>query len=288
MRLPPPAAWPDRPLLLRKSTAVHASEDACSVLGVPFPVETELFVGQAVLRLRGTPGSEDYFAGKARRTSFVVSGRFKRALPFAELYTGQEFEHALRLSGPTKLIVGGVLKAVRLLAPLLRVRLSERGSYLLSPLVQTAQAMHVGTAPLPLTPGVAVLEDTALLGGALGASSLTAAARRRHFSTVKNLAPLSFDPALYYSFDFYDDKLCLDSFMLDLLGRHDLVGVLAGQPIRLLSRVLGAAGGAPAFGWDVEVWHERLLAGAAGTASGAQQPPRKTELEMNRVSSRRS
>ena len=59
-------------------------------------------------------------------------------------------------------------------------------------------------------------------------------------------------------------------------GRHDLVGVLAGQPIRLLSRVLDAtgsssnsSGAAPAFGWDVEVWHERLLGGAAagqGTA----------------------
>ena len=41
-------------------------------LGVPFPVETELFEGHALLRTRSTPGCEEYFAGKARRTSFVV------------------------------------------------------------------------------------------------------------------------------------------------------------------------------------------------------------------------
>ena len=59
-------------------------------------------------------------------------------------------------------------------------------------------------------------------------------------------------------------------------GRHDLVGVLAGQPIRLLSRVFDAAGSsgsssgaAAAFGWDIEVWHERLL---AGTAAGKGPP----------------
>jgi len=297
--LPPPDTWPDRPLLLRKSAMVHgtSSSDAgfeakakaeaeaeavemdrarCQ-LGVPFAVETELFVGHAVLRLRSTPGCEEYFAGKARRTSFVVSGRFKRTLPFAQLYTGQEFERALKMSGATKLVIRGVLKAIRLLAPLLRVHLSERGSHLLSPLVQTAQAMLVSTTPLVLTPAVVVPESTALVGGALGGAAraeLTAAERRSHFSVAANLAGLSFDPAVYYSFDFYDNKLCLDTFSLDLLGRHDLVRVLAGQPIRLLSRVLDvdAPGAAPAFGWDVEVWHEQLLAGAVGRGTAHASP----------------
>ena len=146
--LPPPEAWPNRPLLLRRSAVAHGSgssdsidsSDACSELGVPFPVETELFVGHAVLRMRDTPGCEEYFAGKARRTSFVVSGRFKRPLSFGELYTGQEFERELRVSRATKLILRGVLRAIRLVAPLLRVRLSERGSHLLSPLVQVVHA----------------------------------------------------------------------------------------------------------------------------------------------------
>ena len=110
--LPLPEAWPNRPLLLRRSAVAHgsasgdgcsdsASGDGCSEpqprphsypqpqLGVPFPVETELFEGHALLRTRRTPGCEAYFAGKARRTSFVVSGRFKRPLSFAQLYTGQ-------------------------------------------------------------------------------------------------------------------------------------------------------------------------------------------------------
>ena len=60
------------------------------------------------------------------------------------------------MSRAAQLVLRGALKAVRLVAPLLRVRLSERGSYLLSPLVQTAQAMSISTAPLQLTPAVIV------------------------------------------------------------------------------------------------------------------------------------
>ena len=129
--LPLPEAWPNRPLLLRRSAVAHGSASgdgengtpqsslqsqpkqlrhhtaappqpqpqpqprphsyphSYPELGVPFPVETELFEGHALLRTRSTPGCEAYFAGKARRTSFVVSGRFKRPLSFAQLYTGQ-------------------------------------------------------------------------------------------------------------------------------------------------------------------------------------------------------
>lgn len=72
--LPPPEAWPNRPLLLRRSAVAHGSDsgDGCSELGVPFSVETELFEGHALLRTRSTPGCEEYFAGKARRTTSVV------------------------------------------------------------------------------------------------------------------------------------------------------------------------------------------------------------------------
>ena len=100
--LPLPEAWPNRPLLLRRSAVAHGcdSGDGCSELGVPFPVETELFEGHALLRTRSTPGCEEYFAGKARRTSFVVSGRFKRPLSFAQLYTGQVAPTLTALVGP--------------------------------------------------------------------------------------------------------------------------------------------------------------------------------------------
>ena len=68
------------------------------------------------------------------------------------------------------------------------------------------------------------LLDTAGGGGIsalAGAPPRDAAARRRHFAVAAHLARHAFDPALYYSFDFYDDKLCLDSFKIDtVLGRH--------------------------------------------------------------------
>jgi hypothetical protein len=69
------------------------------MLGVPFPIDNDLFKGQGMLRVRGsTPGADSYFqgshltggthAGKKMQSSFVVSGNFKRELSFAELYTG--------------------------------------------------------------------------------------------------------------------------------------------------------------------------------------------------------
>jgi hypothetical protein len=209
--LPPaPAAWPHRPLFVRKSVVAHGLTDAGEAplcIGDAFPIETDLFVGQAMLRLRSTPGTDAYFFGKARQTSFVVSGRFKRPLRFAQLYTGQEFAQPLRISSSTRLVVRAVLKAIRMLAPLLRVRLSDAGSYLLSPLVQTAQVMHVGTAPVALHRGLVVSEDTSLVGGALSGggagagagAGVTAAERRRFFSVRSNLVGLSFDPGLVYT-----------------------------------------------------------------------------------------
>ena len=85
--------------------------------------------------------------------------------------------------------------------------LSDAGSYLLSPLVQTVQVMHVGTAPVALHRGLVVSEDTSLVGGALSGggagagagAGVTAAERRRFFSVRSNLVGLSFDPGLVYT-----------------------------------------------------------------------------------------
>ena len=137
------SAAPPQPQL-QPQPRPHSYPHSYPELGVPFPVETELFEGHALLRTRSTPGCEEYFAGKARRTSFVVSGRFKRPLSFAQLYTGQEFEQPLHVSRATQLIVRGVLAAVRLVAPLLRVRLAEQGSHALSPLVQVVRGLGSG------------------------------------------------------------------------------------------------------------------------------------------------
>ena len=93
------AAAPPQPQL-QPQPRPHSYPHSYPELGVPFPVETELFEGHALLRTRSTPGCEEYFAGKARRTSFVVSGRFKRPLSFAQLYTGQVAPTLTALVGP--------------------------------------------------------------------------------------------------------------------------------------------------------------------------------------------
>jgi hypothetical protein len=107
--LPPLEAWPDYPLLLRLSPDVYAADptatlhdgatgealDPRAALAInnadsPIAFETELFNGEAVLRIADLPPNDsfpggrggsalagEYFAGKRRKMQVVVQGRFK-------------------------------------------------------------------------------------------------------------------------------------------------------------------------------------------------------------------
>ena len=59
-------------------------------IGIPFKIETDLFVGKMLLRVKGLPNSndpngDDYFKGRCRTYQHVIQGRFKEEISFSDL-----------------------------------------------------------------------------------------------------------------------------------------------------------------------------------------------------------
>ena len=81
----------------------------------------------------------------------VIQGRFRRTLPFAEVYTGQEFAHPV--ASKKEAYIRAALGVTRLASPLLEAHFERhdeaaaatgerRPTFLLSPLVPTVKRMH--------------------------------------------------------------------------------------------------------------------------------------------------
>jgi len=59
-------------------------------IGIPFEIETDLFVGKMLLRVKGLrnsndPNGDDYFKGRCRTYQHVIQGRFKEEISFSDL-----------------------------------------------------------------------------------------------------------------------------------------------------------------------------------------------------------
>jgi len=59
-------------------------------IGIPFDIDTDLFVGKMLLRVKGLPNSNDpngdeYFNGRCRTYQHVIQGRFKEEISFSDL-----------------------------------------------------------------------------------------------------------------------------------------------------------------------------------------------------------
>lgn len=137
------------------------------------------------------PESAPYFEGLKRRQSVVFTGRFKKAVPFADLLSGQEFCHSIRNPGP--MMSKALLSIILTLSPLLRCHIPPPDSkdtsvYFLSPMAQSVMAMHVGENPFAISADCAVDEDTRLLGGPL-AAGMDSKQRKKFFSSKKVAVP---------------------------------------------------------------------------------------------------
>ena len=71
-------------------TPLNFSNSAEYPIGIPFDIETDLFVGKMLLRVKGLPNSNDpngdeYFKGRCRTYQHVIQGRFKEEISFSDL-----------------------------------------------------------------------------------------------------------------------------------------------------------------------------------------------------------
>ena len=69
---------------------LNFSDSAEYPIGIPFNIETDLFVGQMLLRAKGLannndPNGDEYFKGRCRTYQHVIQGRFKEEISFSDL-----------------------------------------------------------------------------------------------------------------------------------------------------------------------------------------------------------
>lgn len=184
-----------------------------------FPIETDHFSGRMYFRLRYLEGEPtEYFRGRTRKLSCVVQGRFKHALPMSECFTGYEFERPMD-NVPAHWLISTILRAVKKLAPTVMIDVLGPRPYILNPLFQTIQLLHVahpGEEP-PLT-AYPLREQTALLGGVFAQKPFDRLQRKNYFASTRNGEKHSLQPGLVYTMEFYEDKMDFSTFEFAVIG----------------------------------------------------------------------
>jgi hypothetical protein len=287
--------WPNYPLLLKRASAMfpsHLSPQERATLSLPihihkpeqpemseFPIESDTFIGKAfiiIAKLKDSPHS--FFQSKEVKFEAVFQGRFKRYIPYSRVYTGQAHKAALPHI-PSEWLVNVALKFMTRLQPAIAVDLKGTKPYFLSPLICTAQKIVIskpGEEPC-ISYGIESIEENmSLLGPSF--PKMSSHKRKVYFSKKENLKQYYFEPDSVYTFDFFQHRLNLATFMIDLgFIKYDLRKMLMSKPIQIMAvewEGPGKKGGKKGTGdwkflYNVEIWHKRCIKKTLRTGNDA-------------------
>mmetsp|Transcript_15363 Transcript_15363/g.18634 ORF Transcript_15363/g.18634 Transcript_15363/m.18634 type:complete len:316 (-) Transcript_15363:1959-2906(-) len=258
--IPSVSLWENKSILLKDTLAKEECNKDGVVAGYPSPgsvydFESECFKGKFIFRLNSMEQAKSYFEGKRRLSSVVISGKFKKELSFEDVQTGQEFPNPVQK--PSQFIYKPILAFFRMLAPLLNIFVNDDIFYSLSPMMQTAQIVYVSSEQVPIEVDMSVTEN---FGTVMLKNDMTASERKKYFSNLENLKGNSFDTDNYYTFDFYNDKVDMETLSLKVLGMdYKLANYVNQQPLKILSRVFKSGQPNGLYLWNFEIWHESLM-----------------------------
>ena len=261
--LPPLSSWGHRPLLFRVDPKVPVTCEGGVNLplnhGRPTPFESALFVGEVLFRIRNVPNSATdpwapghQYPGKKRAMAFVVQGKFKRRLSYADVRSGFECGRPLTVQWYAKPALSACLSACKFVQPGLESDIHGPKPYVQNVLAASCDTFTetpAGRTPPPIMggepPEVGPWEDKK--------------ARRLALKNESSRKENYFEPGNTYTFGFHSDKMLFLDFKAKLpLGREmNLESYLNGQPFPFLARTTKGD-----ILWKFELWHESLLAKA--------------------------
>lgn len=260
-RLSEPTSWPHRPLFIRKNKAASfnsnltcSSYESCSLpIGEPFHFESDLFVGTALIRIKGCRADDDenYFGGRKRTSTTIIQGRFKEALRADEVLTGQEFFRPFRRRIPRWIVQAGTM-FFRQLAPGLQIDLDSDRPSMFSILAGTAQVFRADEAGTePDITGRSVFEHCEF-----GGKKLNSAKRKRLLRNPGAAENYIFDTESVYTFDFYQHLLDPFSYTMNLglIKNVDLAPSLDNQAIQACAKTKDGR-----YLWSFDFWHENCI-----------------------------
>ena len=246
-------------------------EDEIMSQGNRITLNSDYFRGYAHLLIADLEDSPHaYFRRKDRRYLMCVQGKFKRTVPFSQLYTGQAFNTSIEAL-PSPPLVSASMKLLGGLQPGLCVNLSSDKPFILTPLMAAAQAVVITPATCePPTLSTCIdrdlNDDLTPLGPEF--EKMSSKKRRRHFGSRRRLKYVV-DTECTYTFTFYSGLLDLAEFRAKLGPlRYDLSKVLGARPFQLSvvawdpveSRKKKGKRARPKrwpFVWNLEVWNTR-------------------------------
>lgn len=88
---------------------------------------------------------------------------------------------------------------------------------------------------------------------------MTREERKKYFSQKENLEGRTFSVDKHYAFDFYNDKVDLETFCLKVMGMEfDLQDYIRRQPLRVLARTAQQGDPRDQYLWNFEIWHQKV------------------------------
>ena len=88
---------------------------------------------------------------------------------------------------------------------------------------------------------------------------MTREERKKYFSKKENLGQFTFATDKFYTFDFYNDKVDLESFSLKVMGMEfELHEYIHSQPLRVLARIAQEGDPNGQYLWNFEIWHKKV------------------------------
>lgn len=227
-----------------------------------FEFETDLFKGLAIIRIvnASNAGSDSYFTGRNRTMQTTIQGVFKKNILMKDVQTGQEFNKPF-VNIPAQFVIRPVMAIIRKLSPTLEADFFCDRPYMLSPLICTAQAMHV-TPSLdeaqdileePIEKTGLIRKKNNLNAGSFGDSR---SERKSFFNQQDNLSNCSFHTGIVYTMDFYQHMFHPNTYEFNAGIRNvSLISYLNGQPMTIMAKLRDTQ----QYLWNFEVWHEKLL-----------------------------
>ncbi len=264
--LPNVEEWPHRPLLVCLNTPACPNHKvptfglgSCPI-GVPFKFESDLFIGQCLIRLKGAnsdnpDGDEEYFTGRKRIFQSVIQGQFKEKVNVGDVLTGHEFAKPLtNLPHPWVLktatnFIGKVSAGANIVVHTAQPHVEA----LLAGSSQVVRGDMPGNEPDIACKSLS--EDCSVLGGVFQDGDVSVARRKRILSNPTRCKEYSFDCETVYTFEFYQNLFDASTYSLDLgFAKIGCSQILNGQPIQWLGKMRDGR-----YLWSFQIWHEKLL-----------------------------
>jgi len=221
-----------------------------------------------------------------------VQGRFKKALRFDQVYTGQEFSKPLA-NLPARPVTKWAFKLIRSRLPKnFHADLFSNQPFFLSPLVLASKVVRADVAGGPAPPSVTapdIAEDLTAHGVTQGglafaakytapdpgrggsekkasrkkkmdnkvSSSFFMKQREKTLGTPEALAAQTFDTETVYTFDYFDSFFRAHKFGLDLkLKTLDLTQFMGEQPLVMAMAKTMDTG---EYLWKFDIWHSKSV-----------------------------